>query len=247
MDHIAPPSTLTLLVSDVPSGDYAMIGSGPTVRSDAAGQEDALAIFARYDLLGKIPPAVRSTLEAPRSITSSTCAGSHDILPLADSGTAVAAVHRIARKAGLSVHDVDLQMTGNTHEQARALAAALRAHPHAKRPALFLSAGETRLLVRGDGKEGRNQEFALVAALELAGVDRVALLAAGTDGTDGPTDAAGAFADGSLGTRAAAAGMNPADYLAKNDSYTLFDRTGDLLRTGPTGTNVMDLVLAIAF
>jgi hydroxypyruvate reductase len=110
-----------------------------------------------------------------------------------------------------------------------------------------MSAGETTLHVTGDGKGGRNQEFALVVALELEGVDRVALLSAGTDGTDGPTDAAGAFADGSLVARAQALGLKPIEMLARNDSYTLFNKTQDLLRTGPTGTNVMDLVLGMAF
>ena len=112
---------------------------------------------------------------------------------------------------------------------------------------LLVSAGETTLQVKGDGLGGRNQEFALVAAMALAGQDNAVLLAAGTDGTDGPTDAAGAFADGTLHERARAAGIDPAEMLARNDSHRLFEATGDLFRTGPTGTNVMDLVLGLAF
>jgi len=127
------------------------------------------------------------------------------------------------------------------------MADALRSASQSDRPVLLLSSVETTLEVVGDGRGGRNQEFALVAGLALAGVPNVALLAAGTDGTDGPTDAAGAFADGALAVRAAAAGIDPLDVLARNDSYTLFDRTGDLFVTGPTGTNVMDLVLGLAF
>ena len=95
------------------------------------------------------------------------------------------------------------------------------------------------------GKGGRNQEFALVAAQAIQNREGVVVLSAGTDGTDGPTDAAGAFVDGTTHSRARSNGLDPVAYLQNNDSYTLFDKTGDLLVTGPTGTNVMDLVVGL--
>ena len=112
---------------------------------------------------------------------------------------------------------------------------------------MILAGGETTLPVQGTGIGGRNQEFALVAALELQGLDGVSILSAGTDGTDGPTDAAGAFIDGTTVARASARGLDANDFLRRQDSYTLLDALGDLHRTGPTGTNVMDLAIGLCY
>jgi glycerate 2-kinase len=108
-------------------------------------------------------------------------------------------------------------------------------------PACILSGGETTVTLKGKGKGGRNQEFALAAALEVAGWEEILMMSAGTDGTDGPTDAAGAFADGKTVSRGKTMGLDPWSFLEKNDSYSFFQKLGDLLITGPTGTNVMDL------
>ena len=113
-------------------------------------------------------------------------------------------------------------------------------------PACILSGGETTVTLKGKGKGGRNQEFALAAALEIDGWEDILVLSAGTDGTDGPTDAAGAFADGETLRRAKALGLDPWAFLNENDSYSFFERLGDLLITGPTGTNVMDLRILLA-
>ena len=113
----------------------------------------------------------------------------------------------------------------------------------ARGPACIISGGETTVTLKGSGKGGRNQEFTLAAAIELDGWDGVTALSGGTDGTDGPTDAAGAIADGCTVARAVALGMNPASYLSDNDSYHFFSALDDLVITGPTGTNVMDLRL----
>ena len=110
------------------------------------------------------------------------------------------------------------------------------------RPACIISGGETTVTISGDGKGGRNQEFVLAAAIDIAGMKDVCVISGGTDGTDGPTDAAGAIADGETLRRA----PDAADYLARNDSYSYFDRLGDLIKTGPTGTNVMDVRLVLA-
>lgn len=245
LERIGAASVLTLLISDVPSGDIGMIGSGPTIASDE-GQDDALAIMDRHGLTECLPASIKAAL-ARKDEGTVAAAGRNATLVLADSATLVEAVHGIAAREGLAVRDVDTAMAGNTHDAALAMTAALRAVPPRDRPVLLVSAGETTLQVRGDGLGGRNQEYALVASMGLAGEGHAALLSAGTDGTDGPTDAAGAFADGMLAERAQAAGMNPADMLARNDSYRLFKATGDLFHTGPTDTNVMDLVLGIAF
>ena len=114
-------------------------------------------------------------------------------------------------------------------------------HPVAP-PACLLAGGETTVTLRGQGKGGRNQELALAAAIALEGVSRISLLSAGTDGTDGPTDAAGAFVDGATCQRARARGLDPGDFLSRHDSYHFFESLGDLLITGPTRTNVMDIM-----
>jgi len=112
-------------------------------------------------------------------------------------------------------------------------------------PACILCGGETTVTIRGDGKGGRNQEFALASALAIEGMDNVVVLAGGTDGNDGPTDAAGAMADGSTLARAQAQGLDPLDYLGRNDSYHFFQSLEDLIITGPTRTNVMDVYMVI--
>ena len=109
----------------------------------------------------------------------------------------------------------------------------------------MVSGGETTVTLRGVGKGGRNQEFALAAAIDLAGLADTLVLSGGTDGTDGPTDAAGAMADGKTCERAEKLGLAAKDYLARNDSYHFFEKLGDLLITGPTHTNVMDVRLIL--
>lgn len=139
-------------------------------------------------------------------------------------------------------------LSGDTTDVARHFAAELRRQLVTIRdPICILAGGETTVRVTGHGKGGRNQEFALVVAQELAGEDCWALLSAGTDGIDGPTDAAGAFVDGHTISRAQAYGLDPAHTLAENDSYHFFMTLGDLFTPGPTGTNVMDMKIALLF
>jgi glycerate 2-kinase len=108
-----------------------------------------------------------------------------------------------------------------------------------------ISGGETTVTIKGNGLGGRNQEFALAAAMDIAAISGVLMLSGGTDGSDGPTDAAGALCDGTTIARAEKLGLNAADFLARNDSYHFFEPLGDLIKTGPTGTNVMDVRLAL--
>jgi glycerate 2-kinase len=116
----------------------------------------------------------------------------------------------------------------------------------AKPPVCLISGGETTVTLKGDGKGGRNMEFALAAALALDGIPGILAFSAGTDGTDGPTDAAGAFATGSTAARARASGLHPQQTLARNNSYPFFQKLDNLVITGPTGTNVMDVRLLLA-
>jgi glycerate-2-kinase len=142
----------------------------------------------------------------------------------------------------LEVLDLGECLRGEARDAARALVRELRARRRSE-PFVAVAGGETTVTVRGDGRGGRCQELALAAALELEHGDGLCLLAAGTDGTDGPTDAAGAFADFRTAARGRALGLEPERALERNDAYGFFGREGGLVRSGPTGTNVMDLVL----
>jgi hydroxypyruvate reductase len=154
---------------------------------------------------------------------------------------ALAAAQAAARARGLRAVVVRDALRGEARVQGRRLAALGRA-VRASEPVCLLGGGETTVTLRGSGSGGRNQELALAAALALAGSEDVALLAVGTDGSDGPTDAAGAVVDGGTVARGAARGADARGALAANDSHGFFAAEGGLLRTGPTRTNVMDLV-----
>ncbi|RLE29709.1 glycerate kinase, partial [Candidatus Acetothermia bacterium] len=167
-------------------------------------------------------------------------------------GSGRTAAEAAAREAGrLGYHPLILTTTleGEAREVGRVLSALARELVRFRRPvsppALLVAAGETTVTVRGGGKGGRNQELALAAALGIEGLPRVALMALGTDGRDGPTDAAGGLVDGGTTARCRAAGVDPRAALAGNDSYHALKAAGDLLITGPTGTNVADLYLVL--
>jgi glycerate-2-kinase len=238
---IGPAPSLTLMICDIPDGDPVKVGSGPTY-PDPSPPGEALAILRRYGLERRTPPGVLRRLARPPEPPPSTERAAH--LVLADSATALAAAAERARALGYAAEVVDPRLDGDAHAAARRFAAALR-RPRS-RATILLAAGETTLKVTGRGKGGRCQELALVAARELAGQAGAALLAAGTDGTDGPTDAAGAFADATTVARAAAAGIDLDAVLAANDANPALAALGDLFVTGPTGTNVMDLIVGIS-
>ncbi len=251
LERIAPARSTTLIISDVVGDDLASIGSGPTA-PDPTTFEDSLEILNRYDLMDKVPEKVRFRLsegaegrikETPKSADGLFEETQH--LILASNRLSVNTARKRAGDLGFDVEVFAHEMVGSTHEQARGFAERL-AQRSGRRPLVLLAGGETTLKVEGTGKGGRNQEFALVVAREIEGQEDLLILSAGTDGTDGPTDAAGAFADGTTYARARVQGLDPQSYLINNDSYTLFKALGDLLITGPTGTNVMDLVIGIA-
>src|SRR6185503_12200723 len=245
----------TLAISDVIGDSPAAIGSGPTVADPSTFQE-CVAIAERYGLRAALPRAVVEHLErgvaglvaeTPKE-TAQIFRDSHYRI-VASNRISIDAAARAARERGCKVEILTTQMQGHTHDAARRFAAALRQAVSARgdTPVVILAGGETTLPVRGTGLGGRNQEFALVAALELQGLDGVSILSAGTDGTDGPTDAAGAFVDGATVARASARGLDASDFLRRQDSYTFLDALGDLHRTGPTGTNVMDLAIGLCY
>jgi glycerate 2-kinase len=244
----------TLAISDVIGDPPAAIGSGPTV-ADPSTFARCVEIVDRYGLRNALPRAVIEHLErgtaghiAETPKQTSDLFRSSPYRIVASNRISIDAAAQAARAAGCRVEILTTEMQGPTHEAARRFASALRRAASARTntaPFVLLAGGETTLAVEGNGRGGRNQEFALVAALELQGLDNVALLSAGSDGTDGPTDAAGAFVDGSTVARARALGLDPRDSLRRHDSYPLLDALGDLHRTGPTGTNVMDLVMGV--
>ena len=245
----------TLIISDVLGDDFSSIGSGPTV-PDPSTYADALAVLSRYGIRKQIPRRAMLHLERgaagleAETPKSQHAADSTGPLILASIEDAISAATQRAAMEGISVSTPTIRLSGNTHLAARSFAQKVRElattrGEAATRPRVLIAGGETTLVVDGSGRGGRNQEFALVAATELAGLDGVALLAAGTDGTDGPTTAAGAFIDGRTIERARQQGFDAAAMLHNNDSHTLFQRLGDCFMTGATGTNVMDLVIAI--
>ena len=252
----APAGTASLVLSDVIGDPLDTIASGPTA-PDPTTFADALAVIERYDLLGRAPRSVIDHLrkgvagdvqETPKP-GDPLFDGVRNVL-VGNNRAAIAACRREAESLGYRPVVLTSTLQGEASQAAGMLAAAgeeaLAAGQAAAASACLICGGETTVTIRGTGKGGRNQEFALAAAVALDGKPGLTLLAAGTDGTDGPTDAAGAFADGDTCRRAEALGLHAAEFLANNDSYHFFDPLGDLLKTGPTGTNVMDLYLLLA-
>lgn len=237
-----------LAVSDVPGDRVDLIGSGPFC-PDRSGFAEAREVLRARGLGARVPGAVRSYLEAgargerdPGPRPGDPCFAGVRTTLLATNRDAVAAAREAGLRRGLDVRVVSAPLAGEARDAGQWLAGlARRVAP--ERPTLLVAGGETAVTVRGGGRGGRSQELALAAALEFAGEDAVALLAAGTDGVDGPTHAAGAFVDSGTVARGRAAGVDARRALAENDSHGFFTAEGGLLVTGPTATNVMDLAL----
>jgi len=250
--RLANPATLvSLILSDVVGDSLDVIASGPTV-GDPSTFQDCRVVLDRYSLSEKLPSSVRFYLEAGlRGEVPETpkpndpiFSGSYTTL-VGNNLQALKAAAEKAKMLGYHTLILSSMIEGDTTEAAGFHSALLReivrsGHPVAP-PACLISGGETTVVVRGKGKGGRNLEFSLAAALDIEGLMDVCLLSGGTDGTDGPTDAAGAVVDGHTITRAFAQGLNAREFLAENDSYHFFQHLDDLLITGPTNTNVMDL------
>lgn len=251
-----PARVVGLVVSDVLGNPLDAIASGP-LSPDPTTYEDAVRVLQRYGLLNRVPGAVRRRLE--RGLAGElpetpkpgdpvfTRVSLHVVASVVEAAEGARAE---AERLGYRALILTTWMEGEAREVGRVVAAlareqVLRDRPVTK-PACLIMGGETTVTVQGAGRGGRNQELALAAALGLADLEEVLVATLATDGTDGPTDAAGAFADGSTVARGRSQALEVERYLANNDSYTFFDALGDLIRTGPTGTNVNDLVLVLA-
>jgi hydroxypyruvate reductase len=254
--RLAYPAVLvSLILSDVIGDRLDSIASGPTV-PDESTFEICLRILEKYGLTARIPAAVLDYLEkgVRREIGETPKPGDPAFdrtqnVVIASNAQAVEAAAEKARTLGYHSLILSTFIEGETREIARmhtALAKEIiRSGRPIRRPACLISGGETTVTIHGPGLGGRNQEFSLAAAIEIDGLDSVVVLSGGTDGTDGPTEAAGAIADSTTAQRGRALGFEPEAYLRNNDSYHFFQPLGDLLVTGPTFTNVMDLHLVL--
>lgn len=249
-----PATMVGFILSDVIDDDLSTIGSGPTV-PDPSTFHDAWKVLERYILLDQVPSSVLAYLSAGRNgaLSETPKPGdevftrTHNVL-IGSNRLALEAAAAVARNSGFTPQVALMPLSGDTSEAARRFAYILRSIlATICEPTCVLAGGETTVRVTGQGKGGRNQEFALVVAQELAGEESWALLSAGTDGIDGPTNAAGAFVDGRSVARAEQKGLDPSDFLRENDTYTFFAALGDLFTPGPTGTNVMDVKIALLF
>ncbi len=248
---------VSLVLSDVVGDPLDAIASGPTA-PDPTTFADAWGVLERYDLVEGVPAAVRAWLQSGLDgrVADTPKPGAalfervQNVIVGSNRLAAEAAVGA-AQAWGLNALLLSTFVEGEAREVARVAAALAkelvwRDRPVCK-PACLVWGGETTVTVRGGGHGGRNQELALAAALAMEGLPDVKLVALGTDGTDGPTDAAGAVATGETVARARALGYDPVAHLENNDAYPFFDALGDLIRTGPTGTNVNDLLFIFAF
>jgi len=237
-----------LALSDVPGDRLDVIGSGPFA-ADPTTYADALAALRARGVQGDLPERVRAHLEAgargqrdetPKPGDPDLARVRHTLL--ATNRTAIEAAATAAERIGLRSLRLVEVLRGEARDAAAALVARARA-ARARVPLCLVAGGETVVTVRGAGLGGRSQELALAAAVELDGGPPTALLAAGTDGSDGPTDAAGAYADEGTLARARRTGLDARAALAANDSHRFFRAEGGVFVTGPTRTNVMDLAL----
>lgn len=250
-----PAQVLSLIVSDVVGDRLDVIASGPT-SGDESSFLDAWHVVQKYHL--KMPKRIMARLElGMKGMLAETPAehpGNTRNVVVAGNRQALAAAKARALELGYDTEIFRDDLQGDAREAARQLAAMGNTRMRALAPEAklcLLCGGETTVTVQGDGKGGRNQEIALAFAIESEGVKGIEMLSAGTDGSDGPTDADGAFVDGNTATLARQLGLDPVRYLEANDSYGFFSKLDALsglschFKTGPTGTNVMDIQILL--
>jgi len=250
-----PSRVISFILSDV-VGDYLdVIGSGPTV-PDPSTFEEAWEILKKYDLVNEIAPSIREHLQLGKEGKAEETPKPKEVIfekvynsLLGSNILALLAAREEAAALGFNPLILSSSIEGETREAARFHTAiakeVISSGNPIPAPACLLSGGETTVTMRGKGFGGRNQEFVLAGALEVSGVEKVVLLSGGTDGTDGPTDATGAVADHTTVQRGKSLGLDPNLSLDNNDAYPFFEKLGDLLITGPTHTNVMDVRIVL--
>ena len=234
----APASVEAIILSDVLGDAMDMIASGPTV-ADPATSAEAMDLAKKYDLL--ISPEIATCIgrETPKAVSNVQNRIIGSVRQLCD-----AAVEK-AKCLGYETVFLTDSLCCEASQAGREMACLLKQHANDGKKLAFIAGGETIVHVKGNGLGGRNQELARAAAIELAGVPHVALLSIGSDGTDGPTDAAGGFVDGSTYHDLREKGQSPEAYLTDNDAYHALQAVDCLIKTGPTGTNVNDLVVGL--
>jgi glycerate-2-kinase len=250
-----PATILNLILSDVVGDPLDFIASGPTV-PDSTTFNDAVRVLEKYHLWSTTPPLIRRVLTDGQKglIPETPKAGdeafkkTHNVI-VGNNRSASLAACECLRKASLNTLLLTATMEGEAREAGIIFATIARevsasGNP-ARKPAGIVAGGETTVTVTGKGLGGRNQEIPLAASPNLSGLDGVVIASLTTDGVDGPTDAAGAIADGKTLTRAAESGLTAERFLLENDSYRFFAKLGDLMFTGPTGTNVNDVSVII--
>jgi glycerate 2-kinase len=248
-----PARLLGLVISDVVGSPLEVIASGPTV-ADPTTFADALEVLRARRV--SVPARVLAYLQRGAAGEHAETVKPGDLAlqrattqVIAANRDALLAAVREAEELGIDARIVDDVVEGEARQVAREIVATAAREQQRQgadpRPLALFWGGETTVTVRGEGKGGRNQELALAAALELDGTRGILVVALGTDGTDGPTTAAGAIADAATVERGRAAGLDAADHLHRNDAYPFLQASGDLLVTGPTGTNVNDIILAL--
>lgn len=246
-----PATVVTLMLSDVVGDKLDAIASGPTV-PDSSTFADVKEILDRYDIWQTVPETIRLHIEkglkgrapeTPKAGDSFFAKTQHVIVGSNILALQAGAEH--AKKLNYNCCILSSFVEGETRDVARVHAAIAREIAKTgnpiEPPACIISGGETTVTLHGSGKGGRNQEFVLAAAMDISGLKSTVILSAGTDGSDGPTDAAGAICDGETLAAAEEKGLQARQYLTNNDSYSFFKELEDLLITGPTNTNVMDL------
>ena len=248
-----PAKVISLILSDVIGDRLDVIASGPTA-PDKTTYNHAIGVLEKYKLTEKAPESVINMLgNGAKGLISETPKDDNPVFEkventiIGSNRKALEAAKEKAESLGSQTEIISSEVTGEAREVGKWLAniaKGLRVQGF-KGSRCLISGGETTVTAKGNGIGGRNMELALSFAMEIEGIDGITLLSAGTDGTDGPTDAAGATVDGETVKKAKAIGLDPEEYLRNNDSYNFFKKIDGLFITGPTGTNVMDVQVMV--
>ncbi len=236
--HCAPAKVFSIILSDILGDPPDMIASGPTC-PDSSTCADAMEIVRRYDLSLREETKQLLMVETPKALANAQWMITGSVRELCD------AAARSCRKLGYEPFFLTDRLCCQAREAGSVMASILRTHAGDGKKLAFLAGGETVVRLTGSGKGGRNQELALAAAKGISGLSNAALFSVGSDGTDGPTDAAGGFVDGATRQRLLEEGIHIDQVLLNNDAYHALQRTDGLIFTGPTGTNVNDVTVGL--